>query len=89
MKSNFGLIHQVYSLPELIRQQYEDLEPKTRTILGTPEIFGIRQIIITGCGDSYAAALAVKDAFMELTGLAVEAVPEESVVRARTASPGW
>lgn len=75
MKSNFGLIHQVYSLPELIRQQYEDLEPKTRTILGTPEIFGIRQIIITGCGDSYAAALAVKDAFMELTGLAVEAVP--------------
>lgn len=70
-----GLINQVYSLPELIRQQYMDLESKTRSVLSTPEIFRIMRIVLTGCGDSFAAALSVRDAFMELTGLSVEAIP--------------
>lgn len=75
MLENYGLIHQVESLPELIRQQYADLEPKARVVLSTPEIFGICRIVLTGCGDSYAAALAVKDAFASLTGIPTEAVP--------------
>lgn len=75
MSENYGLIHQVYSLPELIRTQYADLEPKARSILSTPETFKIFKVYITGCGDSYAAALAVQDAFRELTGLEVEAIP--------------
>lgn len=75
MNENYGLIHQVYSLPELIRSQYADLEPKSRSILATPEIFKIFKVYITGCGDSYAAALAVQDSFSKLTGLEVEAIP--------------
>ena len=35
-----ALIRQVLSLPELIEQQYNDLEPKARKALTTPEIFG-------------------------------------------------
>ena len=58
-----ALIRQVLSLPELIEQQYNDLEPKARKTLTTPEIFGIQRIVLTGCGDSYAAALATKNAF--------------------------
>ena len=37
---------QVFSLPELMRSQYSDLEPKTRTVLTTPEIFDIQHIIL-------------------------------------------
>lgn len=66
---------QVLSLPELMRQQYADLEPKTRTVLTTPEIFSIQRIVLTGCGDSHAAAMAMKYAFESLTGIPTEVVP--------------
>lgn len=66
---------QVYSLPELIRQQYDDLEPKTRTVLTFQEIFNIQRIILTGCGDSFAAGMATKHAFEMLTGIPTEVVP--------------
>ena len=33
-----ALIRQVLSLPELIEQQYNDLEPKARNALSTAEI---------------------------------------------------
>lgn len=66
---------QVESLPELIEQQYEDLEPKTRKVLTFQEIYNIQRIILTGCGDSYAAAMATKHAFEMLTGIPTEVVP--------------
>lgn len=75
MTTENGLTRQVMSLPELIRQQYEDLEPKARKVLTTPQIFGIQKIILTGCGDSYAAALAAKPVFDELTRIPCEVVP--------------
>lgn len=65
---------QVESLPELIESQYEDLEPKARTVLSFQEIFNIQRIILTGCGDSYAAAMATKHAFEMLTGIPTEVV---------------
>lgn len=66
---------QVFSLPELIEEQYEDLEPKARTVLSFQEIFNIQRIILTGCGDSYAAGMATKHAFEMLTGIPTEVVP--------------
>lgn len=65
---------QVYSLPDLIENQYDDLEPKTRTVLSFQEIFNIQRIILTGCGDSYAAGMATKYAFEMLTGIPTEVV---------------
>ena len=53
MDFDSALRRQVMSLPELMRQQYADLEPKTRTVLSTPEIFNIQRIAL-------ARALAVK-----------------------------
>lgn len=75
MDNSNALVRQVLSLPELIEQQYNDLEPKARKALSTPEIFGIQRIILTGCGDSYAAALATRHAFEMLTNLPCEVVP--------------
>lgn len=66
---------QVFSLPELIREQYEDLEPKTRIVLSFQEQFNIQRIVLTGCGDSYAACMAAKYTFEMLTGILTEVVP--------------
>lgn len=65
---------QVFSLPQLIEEQYEDLEPKVRTVLTTPEIYNIQRIVLTGCGDSFAAGMAAKYAFETLTGIPTEVV---------------
>lgn len=66
---------QVFSLPELIEEEYEDLEPKARKVLSFQEIFNTQRIILTGCGDSYAAGMAAKYAFEMLTGIPTEVVP--------------
>lgn len=73
-KYNNPMSRQVESLPELIETQYEDLEPKTRTVLSFQEIYNIQRIVLTGCGDSYAAAMATKHAFEMLTGIPTEVV---------------
>lgn len=65
---------QVFSLPELIKGQYEDLEPKTRTVLSFEEIYNIQRIVLTGCGDSYAACMAIKYTFEMLAGIPTEVV---------------
>lgn len=62
------------SLPELLRSQYDDLEPKARKVLSTPEIFSIQRIVLTGCGDSLAAGMASKHAFEMLTGIPTDVV---------------
>lgn len=72
---------QVLSLPEFIRQQYADLEPKTRLLFSTPEIFSIRRIVLTGCGDSYAAALSMKHVIELVTELPTEVVPAIDLAR--------
>lgn len=74
MEYDNPLRRQVFSLPELIRQQYADLEPKTRCAMTTPEIYSLQRIILTGCGDSYAAAMGMKYMFEILTGIRTEVV---------------
>ncbi len=72
---------QVFSCPTLLKQQYEDLEPKTRKVLTTPEIFSVQRIILTGCGDSLAAAMGTKHAFEMLTNIPTEVVPAVELAR--------
>jgi glucosamine--fructose-6-phosphate aminotransferase (isomerizing) len=72
---------QVFSLPELLRQQYNDLEPKVRKLLSTQEIFSVQKILLTGCGDSYAASMAVRLIFERLTSLPVEVVSAIDLAR--------
>ena len=72
---------QVMSLPDLIETQYEDLEPKTRTVLSFQEIFNVQRIVLTGCGDSFAACMAEKYAFEALAGIPAEAVPALELAR--------
>lgn len=80
------MCRQVWSLPELLRSQYEALEPECRKVLSTPEIFSIQRIVLTGCGDSHAAAMAVRHAFEALTGIPTEVVPAIELSRYYSAS---
>lgn len=56
----------------------ECFSEKLFDVLSIPEIFDVRKILITGCGDCLSAALAVEDLFGETSGTfgceAVEAV---------------
>lgn len=72
---------QVMSLPELMAAQYADLEPKSRSILSFEEIYSCQRIILTGCGDSYAASLAMKPVFEGLTGIKVDLIPALELCR--------
>jgi glucosamine--fructose-6-phosphate aminotransferase (isomerizing) len=81
MKFDNPTRQQVFSLPELLASQYRDLEPKARSALTTPEIFGIRRILLTGCGDSFAAALAARHIFARLTGIPTEVVTAIDLAR--------
>ena len=75
------MCRQAWSIPQLIREQYAILEPKTRTLLSTPEIFSIQRIVLTGCGDSFAAALSMKHIFELLTQIPTEVVEPLDLAR--------
>jgi glucosamine--fructose-6-phosphate aminotransferase (isomerizing) len=71
----------VFSLPELLRGQYADLEPKVRKLFSTPELLSFQKIILSGCGDSFAASMAVLKSFERLTRLPVEVVSAIDLAR--------
>ncbi len=55
---NSPIRNQVFSLPELVDIQLERsfCKEKLQNILSIAEIFDVRNILLTGCGDSYAAS---------------------------------
>ncbi len=71
----------VYDVPGLCQAQCKKIEADSRMILTVPEIYELRRIIVTGCGDSYAAGLSMKTALEYLTGLPVEIVPAMQLAR--------
>ena len=72
---------QIRSLPTLVSESSAMLEPAARVLLSTPEIHGLRHIILTGSGDSYFAAAAVAPAMRGWTGLPVQAMPAMEAAR--------
>lgn len=63
---------QIASLAELARTQTQSIADRGRLTLSTPDIYGLRQIILTGSGDSYFAAVAAAPAIRAWTGLPVQ-----------------
>ncbi len=57
-KYNSPLRNQVFSLPHLVDTQLDRsfCKEKLQGVLSMSEIFDARKILVTGCGDSYAAA---------------------------------
>ena len=74
MSQYADFITQIDSLPELVRAEARQIDERMRLLIKTPEIYGIRQIILLGSGDSYFAAQAVAPAIRAWTGLPVSAM---------------
>ena len=79
---------QVFSLPELLAGQYEALEAATRALLSTPTIFALREVILTGCGDSQIAGQLVRAAWVRLTGIPCRALTAMQAARFETELAG-
>ena len=39
------------------------IEPQVRYVMTTPEIYSVKKVVLTGCGDGYAACLTAKRTF--------------------------
>ena len=74
MSQYADFLTQIDSLPGLLETEARRIDDRMRLLLPTPEIYGIRQIILLGSGDSYFAAQAVAPAIRAWTGLPVSAM---------------
>ncbi|HWJ35334.1 MAG TPA: SIS domain-containing protein [Steroidobacteraceae bacterium] len=74
-------LEQIRCLPELLPRLVEAIEPRARQVLTTPDIYGIRQIVLTGSGDSYIAAESAASALRTWTGLPVQALKAMDAAR--------
>ena len=66
------MLRQVLSVPDLLDEVYPEIEPQVRYILTTPEIYSIKKVVLTSCGDGYAACLAAKRSFESFLQIPVE-----------------
>ena len=78
---------QVLSLPQLLREQFAVLEERSRALLSTPTIFAIREIILTGCGDSQIAGALLREEWQRLTGIPAHALNAMQAARYETTLP--
>lgn len=67
-----SLRRQSYDLPGLLNGQFDDLKMKISGLFRKEKLTGITQVILTGCGDSYAAGLTLRYALEELIQLPVD-----------------
>ena len=72
---------QVLSVPDLLEELYQDLEPQVRYVLTTPQIYSVKKVVLTSCGDGYAACLAAKRAFEQFLQIPIEVVDPLSLAR--------
>lgn len=69
-----AMLRQVLSVPELLEEVYPDVEPQVRYVLTTPQIYSVKKVVLTSCGDGYAACLAAKRAFEKFLQIPIEVV---------------
>lgn len=74
MEFDNSLRRQSFDLPNLFEEQFEDLLKQTETLAGEMDVNQVQHILLTGCGDSYAAGMAMRYAVEELTKLPTELV---------------
>ena len=69
-----AMLRQVLSVPDLLDEVYSDLEHQVRYVMTTPEIYSVKKVVLTSCGDGYAACLAAKRAFECFLQIPIEVV---------------
>jgi len=67
-----SMVAQVYSLPDLITENFQELDDNIRNTLSHELCLSMKRLFLTGCGDSYHAALNAELAFESIAGVPVE-----------------
>jgi len=60
------MINEINSLPSLIEDQVDVIDRRVREQFSHNDLLSTKKIVITGCGDSYFAGLAVKHFFQNI-----------------------
>lgn len=68
------MMQQITSIPDLMHEMKQSLQEEAERIVNTYGVGRFDHILITGCGDSYCAALAAKYVFLKYTDCQVDAV---------------
>lgn len=76
-----AMLRQVLSVPQLLEDIYKDVEPQVRYVLTTPQIYSVKKVVLTSCGDGYAACVAAKRAFERFLQIPIEVVDPLSLGR--------
>lgn len=74
MNYDNAMRRQVQSVAGMLKTVFQEVEPALHSLLTTPQIYSVKKLVITGCGDGYAAALCAKTAFERLLEIPVEVV---------------
>lgn len=69
-----GMIAQIHSIPQLIRDVARKYDDAVRTTLDHQLCLSAKRIYTTGCGDSHHTAIGSELAFEQFTGLPTEAL---------------
>lgn len=70
-----SLVSQAENLPAIIEEVTNTICERVRTILSNEDLYGVRQVIFTGTGDSLYVANTAALTLRALTGLCVYALP--------------
>lgn len=82
-----NIVQQVESVPDLIRNHFDELDTLVRRVLDFNEFLSVKRIVITGCGDSYMAGLAAELAFEQIARVPTE--PLSAMTAGRYAAPNF
>lgn len=69
-----GMLAQIHSIPQLIRDVARKYDDAVRTTLDHQLCLSVKRIYTTGCGDSHHTAIGSELAFEQFTGLPTEAL---------------
>ena len=69
-----NMLNEVNYLPELISEQIPMLDKEVKGILNHREISSIKEIIFTGCGDSYFAGFGARHFFQRVCNISTRAI---------------
>lgn len=65
----------IKSIPGLINEKIPTIDKQIRQLFSHHELLNIKEILLTGCGDSYFASEAAKYAFQRFAGIRTYALP--------------
>lgn len=75
------MLKQVESLPDLIREQVPILDMRVRAAFTHAELLSVKEIVLTGCGDSYFAGLGARHFFQRVCNIPTRVLPSFEAAR--------